>query len=59
MTYMGYVTINNPTGAPPSAKGGTGQVGNLGLTDSEENDLVAFLRILSDGFTRPNPIPGR
>jgi hypothetical protein len=59
MTYMGYVTINNPMGLPPGPKGGTGQVGNLGLTDSEENDLVAFLRILSDGFTRPNPIPGR
>jgi cytochrome c peroxidase len=55
-TYMGYVTINNPKGAPPSAKGGNGQVGNLGLTDSEENDLVNFLSILSDGFTKPNPI---
>jgi cytochrome c peroxidase len=27
--------------------------GNLGLTDKEENDIVAFLQILSDGFTRP------
>jgi cytochrome c peroxidase len=53
MTYMGFVTLNNPTGLPPSMGG---QVGNLGLTDQQENDLVAFLRILSDGFTRPNPI---
>jgi cytochrome c peroxidase len=27
--------------------------GNLGLTDEEENDIVAFLQTLSDGFTRP------
>jgi cytochrome c peroxidase len=27
--------------------------GNLGLTDEEENQLVAFLQTLSDGFTRP------
>ena len=60
---MGYVTITNPKGLPPTP-GGKGQVGNLGLTDAEENDLVAFLQILSDGFTKPNPIhqglePGR
>jgi cytochrome c peroxidase len=29
--------------------------GNLGLTDKEENDLVAFLQTLSDGFTKPYP----
>jgi cytochrome c peroxidase len=27
--------------------------GNLGLTDQEENQIVAFLETLSDGFTRP------
>lgn len=27
--------------------------GNLGLTDEEENQLVAFLQALTDGFTRP------
>jgi cytochrome c peroxidase len=27
--------------------------GNLGLTDKEENEIVAFLQTLSDGFTRP------
>jgi cytochrome c peroxidase len=27
--------------------------GNLGLTDEEENQIVAFLETLSDGFTRP------
>jgi cytochrome c peroxidase len=33
-----------------------GQVGNLGLTASEEVDLVNFLKILTDGFTAPNPV---
>jgi cytochrome c peroxidase len=27
--------------------------GNLGLTDEEEDDIVAFMQTLSDGFTRP------
>src|SRR5467141_3123544 len=27
--------------------------GNLGLTDQEENAIVAFLQTLTDGFTRP------
>jgi cytochrome c peroxidase len=35
-----------------------GQVGNLGLTASQEADLVNFLMILSDGFTAPNPVGG-
>src|SRR6266852_1814186 len=30
-------------------------VGKLGLTDTEENQIVAFLQTLSDGFTRPYP----
>jgi cytochrome c peroxidase len=29
--------------------------GNLGLTDQEENQVVAFLQILTDGFTTPYP----
>jgi cytochrome c peroxidase len=33
-----------------------GQVGNLGLTTTEEADLVNFLAILSDGYTTPNPV---
>jgi cytochrome c peroxidase len=33
-----------------------GQVGNLGLTASQEADLVNFLIILTDGFTAPNPV---
>jgi cytochrome c peroxidase len=34
-----------------------GQVGNLGLTPQQEIDVINFLKILSDGFTKPNP-PG-
>jgi cytochrome c peroxidase len=30
-------------------------IGKLGLTDEEENQIVAFLRTLTDGFTRPYP----
>src|SRR6266851_4812927 len=30
-------------------------IGMLGLTDTEENQIVAFLQTLSDGFTRPFP----
>jgi len=29
--------------------------GNLGLTEKEEEQIVAFLQTLSDGFTRPYP----
>jgi len=29
--------------------------GNLGLTDQEENEIVAFLQTLTDGFTTPYP----
>jgi cytochrome c peroxidase len=28
-------------------------IGNLGLTDQEENQIVAFLQTLTDGYTRP------
>jgi cytochrome c peroxidase len=30
-------------------------VGNLGLTDTEENQIVTFLMTLNDGFTTPYP----
>ena len=33
-----------------------GQVGNLQLTPREETDLVNFLKTLTDGYTRPNPV---
>jgi len=33
----------------------TMSIGNLGLTDLEENQLVIFMQTLTDGFTRPYP----
>jgi len=30
-------------------------IGNLGLTDKEENEIVAFLETLSDGYTKTYP----
>jgi len=32
-----------------------GQVGNLQLSIQQEDDLVNFLKILTDGYTKPNP----
>jgi hypothetical protein len=31
------------------------RVGSPGLSDKDENDLVNFLKALSDGCTSPNP----
>ena len=56
--------VQNVAGYTPAeavAKGTTGvtaengQVGNLRLTASQEADLVNFLKILSDGYTKPKP----
>ncbi len=33
------------------------ELGRLGLTDAEENDIVAFLETLSDGFSTPTAPP--
>jgi cytochrome c peroxidase len=33
-------------------------VGNLGLTDQEEDQIVAFLETLTDGYTKPYPFVG-
>jgi cytochrome c peroxidase len=35
-----------------------GKFGNLGLTASQETDIVNFMKILSDGYTKPNPAFG-
>jgi cytochrome c peroxidase len=52
--------VQNVTGVTPAnataATASNGQVGNLGLTASEETDLVNFLKILTDGYTTPNPV---
>jgi cytochrome c peroxidase len=52
--------VQNVTGVPPAkataANESNGQVGNLQLTPQDETDLVNFLKILSDGYTKPNPV---
>jgi cytochrome c peroxidase len=52
--------VQNVAGVTPAqATGATesnGQVGNLQLSAAQEQDLVNFLSILSDGFTKPNPV---
>ena len=30
-------------------------IGNLGLTDQEENEIVAFMQTLTDGYFKPTP----
>jgi cytochrome c peroxidase len=49
--------VNNPAGLQSNTPG-VAQVGNLGLSVTQEADLVNFLKILSDGFTAPNPVGG-
>jgi cytochrome c peroxidase len=55
--------VQNVAGLSPSeARQGesdvaqNGQIGNLGLSASEETDLVNFLKTLTDGF--PGSVPG-
>lgn len=40
---------------PPAVPENVDQrIGNLGLTDQEENDVVAFLKTLTDGYVKDN-----
>ena len=52
--------VQNVVGATPSqatsATESNGQVGNLQLSAEQEEDLLDFLKILSDGYTKPNPV---
>jgi cytochrome c peroxidase len=52
--------VQNATGVAPaqatSAIESNGQVGNLQLSPQQEADLINFLKILNDGYTRPNPV---
>ena len=44
--YASPDTLQNAEGLP-------GRIGNLGLTEADENDIVAFLKTLSDGYSVP------
>jgi len=52
--------VQNVAGATPAqattATESNGQVGNLQLSSQQEDDLVNLLKILSDGYTKPNPV---
>ena len=52
--------VQNVTGVPPSqatsATESNGQVGNLSLAPDRRTILLNFLKILSDGYTEPNPV---
>jgi cytochrome c peroxidase len=54
--YPSPTTLQNPAGMPNSSKA---QIGRLGLTDKEENDIVAFLKTLSDGYFARNRASAR
>ena len=45
-----------PSSEATSATESNGQVGNLQLSAQQEDDLLNFLKILSDGYTKPNPV---
>jgi hypothetical protein len=52
--------VQNVSGVTPaqatSAVESNGQIGNLQLSSQQEADLVNFLKILSNGYTRPKPV---
>lgn len=49
-------TAQHPRPGDEGTVAANGQVGNLQLTHQEETDLVNFLKTLTDGYTRPNPV---
>ena len=51
----GYTPAQAAAAGTTGVTATNGQVGNLGLTASQEADLVNFLKILSDGYTSPTP----
>jgi cytochrome c peroxidase len=55
---IGYTPAQAAAAGTTGVTAENGQVGNLGLTASQEADLVNFLKILSDGYTPPNPAFG-
>jgi hypothetical protein len=52
--------VQNVAGVTPAEAAAVtesnGQVGNLQLSSQQEDDLVNFIKILNDGYTKPNPV---
>jgi hypothetical protein len=55
---IGYTPAQSAAAGTTGVAASNGQMGNLGLTASQEADLVNFLMILTDGYTAPNPAFG-
>jgi cytochrome c peroxidase len=54
---VGYTPAQAAAAGTTGVTAMNGQVGNLGLTDQQENDVVAFLAALTDGYYKPAGIP--
>jgi cytochrome c peroxidase len=54
---IGYTPAQAIAAGTTGVTASNGQVGHLGLTPQQETDVVNFLKILSDGYTAPNPVP--
>jgi cytochrome c peroxidase len=53
---IGYTPAQAIANGTTGVTAQNGQVGNLQLTASQEADVVNFLKILTDGYTKPNPV---
>ena len=53
---IGYTPAQAAAAGTTGVTAENGQIGNLGLTASQEADVVNFLKILSDFYTAPNPV---
>ena len=53
---IGYTPAQAAAAGTTGVIAENGQIGNLGLTASQEADVVNFLKILSDFYTAPNPV---
>jgi hypothetical protein len=56
---VGYAPAQTAPAGTTGVTASNGQVGNLGLTAAQEAFVVNFLKILSDGYTKPNPVDCR
>ena len=53
---IGYTPAQAIAAGTTGVTAANGQVGHLGLTPQQETDVVNFLKTLTDGFTKPNPL---
>jgi cytochrome c peroxidase len=58
VNVAGYTPAQAMAAGTTSVPGIDGKFGNLSLTASQEADIVNFMKILTDGYTAPNPAFG-